>query len=86
MFVQSGGAIAPAAVSMRFHEDHTPGGRSRVFVDRYRGTVLLAVSTRTAEPGTGINNLKRSLHTGACLASRLRPSGCSRPWRSRRKR
>lgn len=67
MFVQSGGAKAPAMVAVRFAEDRTPGGRSRVFVDRYRGTVLLAVSTRTAELGTRINNLKRSLHTGDVL-------------------
>jgi uncharacterized iron-regulated membrane protein len=49
---------------MRFPEDRTPGGRSRVFVNRYTGDVLAAASTRTAPLGTRIDNLKRSLHTG----------------------
>ncbi|HYV95890.1 MAG TPA: PepSY-associated TM helix domain-containing protein [Gemmatimonadaceae bacterium] len=51
-------------VSMRFPEDRTPGGRSRILVDRYSGDILLAVSTRQAEPGTRINNVIRSVHTG----------------------
>ena len=52
---------------MRFPEDRTPGGRSRVSVDRFRGTVLVAQSTRDAQTGTAINNLMRSLHTGDVL-------------------
>ena len=55
---------APAMVLLRYPEDHTPGGRSRVFVDRYDGKVLRATSTRTAEPGTRLMNLQRPLHTG----------------------
>jgi uncharacterized iron-regulated membrane protein len=55
---------APVTVGMRFPEDHTPGGRSRVILDRYRGTVLSVANTRTAEVGTRINNARRSLHTG----------------------
>jgi uncharacterized iron-regulated membrane protein len=51
-------------VQMKHHEDHTPAGRSYVFVDRYRGTVLRAADTRTAEAGTRLKNLQRSLHTG----------------------
>jgi uncharacterized iron-regulated membrane protein len=54
----------PVAVFLRYPEDHTPGGRSRVFLDRYRGTVLRATNTRTAERGTKLMNLERSLHTG----------------------
>lgn len=54
----------PAFVALRYPEDHTPGGRSRVFIDRYRGTVLRATNTRTAEPGTRLMNLQRPLHTG----------------------
>ena len=50
--------------ALRYPEDHTPGGRSRVFIDPYRGTVLRATSTRTAETGTRIMNLQRPLHTG----------------------
>jgi uncharacterized iron-regulated membrane protein len=58
------GGAQPDVVLMRFPEDRTPAGRSRVFVDPYTGSVLLAVSTRTAETGTRISNLVRSVHTG----------------------
>ena len=67
MFVSLGGAKNPATVAMRFPEDHTPGGRSRVFLDRYTGTVLGKLSTRDAQLGTRLDNLKRSLHTGDVL-------------------
>ena len=67
MFLSNGGPKNPAVVAMRFPEDHTPGGRSRVFVDRYTGAVLAKVSTREAQLGTRIDNLKRSLHTGDVL-------------------
>jgi uncharacterized iron-regulated membrane protein len=49
---------------MKFPEDRTPAGRSRVAIDQWSGAVLLRVSTREAELGTTINNLKRSAHTG----------------------
>jgi uncharacterized iron-regulated membrane protein len=64
MFISNGGAKSPAVVAMRFPEDHTPAGRSRVFIDRYTGAVLAKISTREAQLGTRIDNLKRSLHTG----------------------
>jgi uncharacterized iron-regulated membrane protein len=64
MFVSNGNAKNPAVIAMRYPEDHTPGGRSRVFVDRYSGSVLAKLSTREAQLGTRIDNLKRSLHTG----------------------
>ncbi|MDB4874647.1 MAG: putative iron-regulated rane protein [Gemmatimonadetes bacterium] len=54
----------PFTAAMRFPGDFTPGGRSRVMVDRYRGTVLLAASTRSAQPGTRLANVLRSAHTG----------------------
>jgi uncharacterized iron-regulated membrane protein len=57
----------PLTAAMRFPEDRTPGGRSRVAIDRYRGTVLRSESTRDAQLGTRLNNLKRSLHTGDVL-------------------
>lgn len=60
-------ATQPFVVAMRFPEDRTPGGRSRVYVDRFRGVVLLAESTRGAQIGTAINNRMRSLHTGDIL-------------------
>jgi uncharacterized iron-regulated membrane protein len=58
------GSRSPVAVQLKYPEDHTPAGRSHVYVDRYRGTVLLAVSTRTAEPGQHLIDIKRALHTG----------------------
>ncbi|HEV8410103.1 MAG TPA: PepSY-associated TM helix domain-containing protein [Gemmatimonadaceae bacterium] len=67
MFISTGGAKHPATVAMRFPEDRTPGGRSRVFIDRYTGAVLGKLSTREAQLGTRIDNLKRSLHTGDVL-------------------
>ena len=57
-------ADQPLGVAMRFPEDRTPGGRSRVLIDRYRGTVLLAQSTRDAPAGLAMNNVMRSVHTG----------------------
>jgi uncharacterized iron-regulated membrane protein len=62
-----GNAKNPAVVAMRFPSDRTPGGRSRVYIDRNNGQVLGANSTRDAQPGTRIDNLKRSLHTGDVL-------------------
>ena len=58
------GPKLPAMVQLKYPEDHTPAGRSRVFIDKYRGTVLLAMSTRTAEAGQHMIDIKRSLHTG----------------------
>lgn len=58
------GPKLPAMVQLKYPEDHTPAGRSRVFVDKYRGTVLLAMSTRTAQAGQHMIDIKRSLHTG----------------------
>jgi uncharacterized iron-regulated membrane protein len=58
------GPKRPAMVQLKYPEDRTPAGRSRVFVDKYRGTVLLAMSTRTAEAGQHMIDIKRSLHTG----------------------
>jgi len=65
--ISTGGPKNPVTVAMRFPEDRTPGGRSRVYLDRYTGRVLAAVSTRDAELGTRLDNLKRSLHTGDVL-------------------
>ena len=58
---------APVRVQLRFPEDRTPGGRSYLFLDRFRGTILLAQSTREAELGSYLVTLKRSLHTGDVL-------------------
>lgn len=57
----------PLAVAMRFPEDRTPAGRSRVYIDRYRGTVQLVESTREAPTGRALSNVMRSVHTGDVL-------------------
>jgi uncharacterized iron-regulated membrane protein len=51
-------------VAMRFPEDRTPGGRTRVFVDPYTAAVVLAESSRTTAAGTRVVNLNRAIHTG----------------------
>jgi uncharacterized iron-regulated membrane protein len=58
------GGSGVAAAGMKFPEDRTPGGRSRVFLDQYSGRVLAVLNTRTAPLGTRLINLKRSAHTG----------------------
>lgn len=58
------GGTAVIAAGMKFPEDRTPGGRSRVFLDQYSGQALAVLNTRTAPLGTRIINLKRSAHTG----------------------
>lgn len=59
-----GAADQPIRASMRFPDDRTPGGRSRVTIDRYRGTVLALESTRAAGRGSRVTNVMRSVHTG----------------------
>ena len=58
------GPKAVYRVLMKFPEDRTPAGRSRVYVDQFSATPLLVENTRTAPLGTRILNLKRSAHTG----------------------
>jgi uncharacterized iron-regulated membrane protein len=58
------GPKLPGMVQLKYPEDHTPAGRSRVFIDKYRGTVLLTMSTRRAEAGQHMIDIKRALHTG----------------------
>jgi uncharacterized iron-regulated membrane protein len=53
--------------AMRFPEDRTPAGRSRVFLDRFTGAPLLVTSTRQAQLGTRLGNAVRSVHTGDLL-------------------
>jgi uncharacterized iron-regulated membrane protein len=52
------------AISARYPEDLTPGGRSRVYVEQYTGAVLLAEGSRTAPAGTRLVTLNRAIHTG----------------------
>jgi uncharacterized iron-regulated membrane protein len=55
------------AVAMRYPEDRTLSGRSRVYIDRYRGTLLRVESTRKAQMGRALQNVMRSVHTGEVL-------------------
>ena len=52
------------AISARYPEDLTPGGRSRIFIDQYSGAVLLAEGSRTAPAGSRAITLNRAIHTG----------------------
>jgi len=54
-------------VTRRFPEDRSGAGRSRLYIDQYRGQVLYLKSTRTDEVGTKIVNIKRGVHTGDFL-------------------
>ena len=55
----------PVRVGMRHPEDHTPAGRTNVFVDAYSGRVVMLVDSRTASPGFRLVKLwNRELHTG----------------------
>jgi uncharacterized iron-regulated membrane protein len=57
-------ADQPFMAALRYPEDHTPGGRSRVYVNRFTGAPLQVRSTRVAELGTRLGNSIRSIHTG----------------------
>ncbi|WP_406694021.1 PepSY-associated TM helix domain-containing protein [Singulisphaera sp. Ch08] len=56
--------LRPIVAQMKYPEDRTPTGRSRVFLNPHSGEVLLVENTRQAGFGTQLHNLKRSLHTG----------------------
>jgi uncharacterized iron-regulated membrane protein len=74
----------PVDVRMKFPEDRTPVGRSRVWLDPYTGTVLNVWSTRSAPMGYKINRMWiREIHSGdifgwptrmlACIVSLILP-------------
>jgi uncharacterized iron-regulated membrane protein len=52
------------SIALRYPEDLTPGGRSRVIVDPYTGAVLAAEGSRSAPAGTRLVTLNRAIHTG----------------------
>ncbi len=58
------GPKAPYRIALRYPEDRTPGGRSRVFISQYSGSVLQIESSRTTAAGTRLINLNRAIHTG----------------------
>ena len=51
-------------VALRYPEDLTPGGRSRVYIDPYSGNVVQSESSRTTAMGTRLINWNRAIHTG----------------------
>lgn len=51
-------------ISLRYPEDRTPGGRSRMIVDQYTGKVLFAEGSRAAPAGARMVIANRALHTG----------------------
>jgi uncharacterized iron-regulated membrane protein len=61
------GSKAPFRVALRYPEDRTPGGRSRVFVNQYSRSVLQVESSRTTAAGTRLITLNRAIHTGDIL-------------------
>ncbi len=55
----------PVRVAMKYSEDHTPAGRTNVFLDAYTGKVLSLRSSRTAPLDFKIVKLwNRQVHTG----------------------
>jgi len=64
-FIANPGSASVISFGKRLPEDHTPGGRSVVYLNQYTGDVLLTVSTRTQGTGTKLINMVRSLHTGS---------------------
>ena len=69
--IPAGGKTVIVAM-MKYPEDRTPGGRSRVALDQYSGVALTVINTRTAPAGTKLVNLKRSAHTGDIFGATTR--------------
>ena len=66
------GGKSTVVAAMKYPEDRTPGGRSRIAFDQYSGQALTVISTRTAPAGTRLINLKRSAHTGDIFGAATR--------------
>jgi uncharacterized iron-regulated membrane protein len=58
------GSTGVYSIALRYPEDLTPGGRSRVIVDPFTGAVLAAEGSRSAPAGTRLVTLNRAIHTG----------------------
>ena len=55
----------PVRIVMKYPEDHTPAGRTQVFLDAYSGKVLMLTNTRSASLGFKLIRLwNRQYHTG----------------------
>jgi uncharacterized iron-regulated membrane protein len=58
----------PIRVAMKYPEDHTPAGRTNVFLDRCSGAVVSRVSSREAPVAyRAVRMWNRELHTGDIL-------------------
>jgi uncharacterized iron-regulated membrane protein len=57
-------ASRPISIGLRFPDDHSAGGRSRISVDRWTAAVLSVRSSRDAGLGARIKAAQRPLHTG----------------------
>jgi uncharacterized iron-regulated membrane protein len=75
---------APVRIAMKVPEDHTPAGRTNLFIDPFTGKVVYRLSSRTGPLGFRIVKLwNREIHTGdigglptrilACLISLALP-------------
>jgi len=61
----SDNAARPVMVVMKFPEDHTPAGRTRVLLDAYSGKILALNSSRAAPAAVAyVTLLNREIHTG----------------------
>jgi uncharacterized iron-regulated membrane protein len=59
------GREGPMRIAMKFPEDHTPAGRTIVFLDRYTGKILSLKSSRTASIAYKYARMwNREIHTG----------------------
>jgi uncharacterized iron-regulated membrane protein len=55
----------PVRIIMKYPEDHTPAGRTQVFVDAYSGRVRMLTDARSAPLGFKLMRLwNRQYHTG----------------------
>lgn len=74
----------PVRVAMKYPEDHTPSGRTNIFINAYTGSVVYELNSRSGPLGFRLVKLwNREIHTGdigglptrilACLASLMLP-------------
>jgi uncharacterized iron-regulated membrane protein len=75
---------SPVRIAMKYPEDHTPAGRTNVFIDPFTGKIIYHLNSRTGPLGFRIVKLwNREIHTGdigglptrilACLVSLALP-------------
>jgi len=56
---------SPALVILKYPEDHTPAGRTRIFLDAYSGKILSLTNSRAAPAAVVyVTRLNREIHTG----------------------